>query len=150
MAQMLKQSPFYSSIGPDTHCLTYSAGFYLKVTFVRGLVIRQKRTAPIKTASKIATLFADKVTNSPSIGGSARRAREALSSPSSGGSTRRAREALFSPSSWRECPQGEGGFTLYANSLVIIYIKLLNSFFCFAKSINFANFAPSLINGKEP
>ena len=84
MAQMLKQSPFCSSIGTNTHSLTYSAGFLLKVTFVRGLVIRQKRTAPIKTASKIAritkiaTLFADKVTNSPSTEGSARRAREAF------------------------------------------------------------------------
>ena len=35
MAQMLKQSPFCSSIGTNTHCLTYSAGFLLKVTFVR-------------------------------------------------------------------------------------------------------------------
>ena len=39
MAQMLKQSPFCSSIGTNTHCLTYSAGFLLKVTFAHVNVI---------------------------------------------------------------------------------------------------------------
>ena len=51
--------------------------------------------------AKISTLFADKVSNSPSIGGSARRAREAFSSPSIGGSARRAREATSPFSDFR-------------------------------------------------
>ena len=45
--------------------------------------------------AKISTLFADKVSNSPSIGGSARRAREALSSPTIGGSARKGEGGFF-------------------------------------------------------
>ena len=41
------------SIGTNTRCLTYSAGFLLKVTFVRGLVILSKAKNLLKSIAEV-------------------------------------------------------------------------------------------------